>query len=418
MSDSSVPQPPAATLPFVDVDFTAQPPIPPAGIARANELMTSGRLFRYGEVGAEELDVAELEREFAASVGRKYCVATNSCGASLAVALRAAGVTTGDDVLMNAFTLAPVPGAVAHVQANAVFVEIDADYRIDLDSLRQAHATTGAKWLLLSYMRGHIPDMERLNALCSDLGITMIEDCAHTMGASWNGKPTGTFGAVGCFSTQTFKHINSGEGGLLVTDDADIAAQAVLLSGSYMLYRQHGAIPGDDVFERHRYTTPNWSMRMSALAAAVVRPQLPLLPERAATWRSHYEVVESGLRGHRHVRLPERPAAEGFVPSSFQFSLIDLTHEQITRWLDIAAQHGVHVKWFGRPEPVGFTSRFDHWRYASEQTLLQTQQVLSGLCDIRLPLGLTAEQCGDIAAVITGALDQVSDSAVSSGVTQ
>ena len=405
-------------LPTVDVDFTEQPSIPAAGIARANELMTSGRLFRYGEAGAEELDVAELEREFAASVGRAYCVATNSCGASLAVALRAVGVAAGDDVLMNAFTLAPVPGAVAHVQAKAVFVEIDADFRIDIDSLREAQATTGAKWLLLSYMRGHIPDMDQLASVCADLGITIIEDCAHTMGATWNGKATGTFGAVGCFSTQTFKHINSGEGGLLVTDDPDIAAQAVLLSGSYMLYGQHGAIPGPEVFERHRFTTPNWSMRMSALAAAVVRPQLPLLAERAATWRSHYARIEAGLEGHRNIRLPVRPAEEGFVPSSFQFSLVGLRPDEIQQWLDMTAAHGVFVKWFGRPEPVGFTSRFDHWRYASEQTLLQTQEVLGGLCDIRLPLGLTADDCADIAAVITGSLDLVAPDGVSSAATQ
>lgn len=407
-----------ASLPVVDVDFTAQPAIPPAGIARANELMASGRLFRYGEAGAEELDVAELEREFAASIGRAYCVATNSCGASIAVALRAAGVAPGDDVLMNAFTLAPVPGAVAHVQANAVFVEIDNDYRIDLDSLRQAHASTGAKWLLLSYMRGHIPDMVQLTAVCDELGITVIEDCAHTMGASWNGKPTGTFGAVGCFSTQTFKHINSGEGGLLVTDDADIAAQAVLLSGSYMLYGQHGAIPDDDVFQRHRMTTPNWSMRMSALAAAVVRPQLPLLADRAATWRSHYKTMAAGLDGHPRIRLPHRPAEEGFVPSSFQFSLVDVTTDEIERWLELTARHGVFIKWFGRAEPLGFTSRFDHWRYASEQTLLRTQEVLRGLCDIRLPLGLTTDQCADIASVIGGALDIVLADPISSAATQ
>ena len=83
------------------------------------------------------------------------------------------------------------------------------------------------------------------------------------MGATWRGRPTGTFGAVGCFSTQTFKHANSGEGGLLVTDDDDIAARAILLSGSYMLYEQHGAAPTNEVFARHHHTTPNWSMRVT-----------------------------------------------------------------------------------------------------------------------------------------------------------
>ncbi len=206
-------------LPILDLDFTEQPPIPQAGIDRANELMQSGRLFRYGETESGELDVAKFERRFADEVGTKYCVALNSCGASLAVALKSAGVQAGDTVLMNAFTLAPVPGAIAHVGAVPAFVGITEDYTIDLDDLRIAADRTGSKFLMLSHMRGHIADMAKLMTVADELGLTVIEDCAHTMGASWDGKPTGTFGAVGCFSAQTFKHINSGEGGLLVADD-------------------------------------------------------------------------------------------------------------------------------------------------------------------------------------------------------
>jgi len=398
----------AIELPHLSIDFTAQPAIPPAGVERANELMTSGRLFRYGEAGAEELDVAELEREFAALLGTRYCVALNSCGASLAVALKAAGVAPGDQVLMNAFTLAPVPGAVAHVGARAVFIDVDENYRIDLGSLRDTHARTGASWLMLSYMRGHVPDMTAVMELCQELGITVIEDCAHTMGASWNGQATGTFGAAACFSTQTFKHVNSGEGGLLVTNDEDIAAKAILLSGSYMLYAQHGAAPGAEVFDRHRLHMPNWSMRMSALAGALVRSQLGLLEERAARWRHLYDRLAAGLHGQPGLRLPDRPAGETSAPSSLQFSLVDLTPAQIGQWAQLCADHGVFVKWFGNEQPIGFTSRFDHWRYFDEQSLPRTQQVLSGLCDIRLPLSLTDDDCRDIAIVITGALGQLS----------
>ena len=102
----------ASDLPRVNLDFTEQPPIPEAGIRRAGELMASGRLFRYGETGAAGSDVAGLEDDFATLVGRRFCVAFNSCGASLAAALMAIGVERDEPVLMNAFTLAPVPGAV------------------------------------------------------------------------------------------------------------------------------------------------------------------------------------------------------------------------------------------------------------------------------------------------------------------
>ena len=394
-------------LPTIELDFTSPPPIPSAGVQRANELLKSGRLFRYGETGAGELDVAELEMAFARLVGRRYCIAFNSCGASLAASLMAVGAGPGVPVLMNAFTLAPVPGAIVHAGGDPVFVGVTSDYEIDLEHLRAAAQHSGARVLMLSHMRGHITDMDRLMEVATDLSLTVIEDCAHTMGAGWGGRPSGTFGTIGCFSTQTFKHVNSGEGGLLVTDDDDVAAQAILLSGSYMLYDQHGTPPPPEAIERHRYTTPNLSMRMSALAAAIVRPQLDLLEQRAALWNERYDRLAELLDADPMIRVPPRRAQEQYVASSIQFSVDDLETSEMTAWLALAADHGVHVKWFGQPEPVGFTSRYDHWRYASEQTLHTTATVLQGLCDMRIPLTLSLDDCEVVAEIIRGALTTV-----------
>ena len=391
-------------LPAIELDFTSPPPIPAAGAQRANELLKSGRLFRYGETGAGELDVAELEAAFARLVGRRYCIAFNSCGASLAASLMAVGVGSGEPVLMNAFTLAPVPGAIVHVGGDPVFVGITPDYEIDLDDLRSAARRSRARVLLLSHMRGHITDMDRLMEVAADFDLTVIEDCAHTMGAGWGGRPSGTFGAVGCFSTQTFKHVNSGEGGLLVTDDDEVAAKAILLSGSYMLHAQHGTPPPPEAIERHRYTTPNLSMRMSALAAAIARPQLDLLEPRAALWNERYGRLAEFLDADPMIRVPPRRADEEYVASSIQFSVDGLETSAMTAWLALAADHGVHVKWFGQPEPVGFTSRFDHWRYASEQTLHTTATVLQGLCDMRIPLSMSLDDCEVVAEIIRGSL--------------
>lgn len=392
------------TLPSVDLDFTEQPPIPEAGIARANELMRSGRLFRYGEAGSEELDVAQLEHKFAELTGARFCVALNSCGASLAVALRASGVRPGGEVLMNAFTLAPVPGAIDHVGGRPIFVGITPDFLIDLDDLRRAAQTSTARHLLLSHMRGHIANMDEVVAAADELQLIVIEDCAHTMGASWNGTRTGRFGAIGCFSSQTFKHVNSGEGGLLITDDEDLAARAVLLSGSYMLYEQHGAAPTTEVFERQRLDQPNLSMRMSALAAAVVTPQLELLEERTEIWNERYTRLEQALNADPRLSVPTRDPREQYVASSIQFTVSGLDPDEIESWVGRCVEHGVFIKWFGRPEPLGFTSRFDHWRFADEQHLAATQSVLTGLCDMRIPLSMTVVQTEQIATVIIGAL--------------
>ena len=392
--------------PRLELDLTQQEPIPPAGVEAALALMASGKLHRYGEVGGKPSEASALEVEFAQELGLKYCVAMNSCGGTKFVALKAAGVKPGELVMSNCFTLAPVPGAIAHAGALPVLIDVTDDYTIDLADLARKAKASGAKTLLLSHMRGHICDMAALMAICQHHGVQVIEDCAHTMGAGWAGKATGTWGRAGCFSLQSYKHANSGEGGLLVTDDPDIAAQAILFSGSYMLYRSHLARPDDAVFERWKLRTPNFSMRMSNLAAAVVRPQLgSLLVDRCQRWNQRYAWMAAALAGITHLRLPQRPADEQFVASSIQFSLLDMSPAEITQFVAACAERGVHIKWFGAESPVGFTSVWTHWQFFGEpQSLPQAQQVLGGLCDMRLPLTLTEADCSAIGSVIRHAL--------------
>ena len=209
--------------------FTQQLPIPEDAIAAANAVMRSGRLHRYNMAPGEESEAMALEREYAAWQGARFCLAVASGGQAMQIALRAAGVEPGDAVLTNAFTLAPVPGAIAAVGAKPVLVEITDNLVLDLVDLSRKATSTVARHLLVSHMRGHMCDMEALSALCADLGLTLIEDCAHTMGALWNGRRSGSFGLAGCFSTQTYKHLNSGEGGLLTSNDARFMARAMPL---------------------------------------------------------------------------------------------------------------------------------------------------------------------------------------------
>jgi dTDP-4-amino-4,6-dideoxygalactose transaminase len=115
--------------------FTQQEPIPEDGIEAAVAVMRGGRLHRYNTVGDEIAEAALLEEEFAAYVGAKFCLAVASGGYSMTTALRACGVGQGDAVLTNAFTLAPVPGAIAAVGARPIYVEVAEDLVIDLDDL-------------------------------------------------------------------------------------------------------------------------------------------------------------------------------------------------------------------------------------------------------------------------------------------
>lgn len=385
--------------------FTQQEPISDAAIAAALEVLRSGRLHRYNVADGEAGETALLEQDFARMTGARFCLAVASGGYALATALRAAGVGPGDRVLTNAFTLAPVPGAIASVGARPVFVGVTEGLVIDLEDLRAK--LDRADVLMLSHMRGHICDMDALMAFCNAHGVTVIEDCAHTMGADWAGVPSGRHGLIGCYSTQTYKHVNSGEGGFLISDDAEIMARAVMLSGSYMLFDRHLAGPPPEAFAQAKYDTPNVSGRMDNLRAAILRPQLRQLEAQKERWNARYAVVEEGLRDTAGLRLISRPEQEGFVASSFQLLLLDWPAEKVTDVLRRCAARGVEMKWFGAPEPAGYTSRYDSWRYADAEPMPATDRILAGIVDLRLPLTFGLEDCAQIARIIRAEISAV-----------
>jgi dTDP-4-amino-4,6-dideoxygalactose transaminase len=353
-------------------------------------------------------EVSLLEKEYAEYVGARYCLGLSSCGSAICVALKSVGVRPGDKVLCNAFTLAPVPGAVENAGAEPVFVEIDEDYLTDLDDLETKANQSGARYLLLSHMRGHIVDMDRVSEICSRLDITLIEDCAHTVGGRWGNQFTGTFGSVGCYSSQTYKHLNSGEGGLLVTDDDDVIAKAILFSGSYMLYEHHISRPSLEAFERHKKQIPNFSLRMSNLVAALIRPQLADLDRQCRRWNERYDLIEAELAGVDHIRVPKRQTKEGYVGSSLQFTLTEVDYAAVEVFLKTCARCGVEIKWFGAKEPIGFTSSWESWQYVKNcQPLPRTRKTLDFLCDFRIPLTFSLEDCKTVAAVIKQVADEV-----------
>jgi len=381
--------------------FTQQEQIPDAGIDRAVEIMKTGRLHRYNLVANEDSEASSLEVEFARWQEVDYCLACTSGGYAIQLALRVCGVKPGDKVLANAYTLAPVPGAIHNVGGEPVLVDIDENYHIDFDDLDSKAAASGAKFLLLSHMRGHIADMDRVVEICTKYGICLIEDCAHTMGAKWRGVRSGNFGTVATFSTQTYKHMNSGEGGFLTTNDAEIAARAVVSSGSYMLYGRHGAIPAEDIFQKVRLHSPNYSGRMDQMRAAILRAQLPLLEDNLMRWNVLYDRLHARLSAMQGVIIPQRKQEEFYVGSSIQFRVDSIARENIPAFIAACNARGVELKWFGEEEPKAYTSRYDSWRYIDDIPVLpMTLKILEKTLDMRVPLTFTAEDCDVIADII------------------
>ena len=391
--------------------FTQQEALPAAAIEAANQLMQSGRLHRYNSEHGEPSETDLLELEFADYMGVPYCLACSSCGYALQLAMRSVGVKQGDQVLTNAFTLAPVPGSIHNCGAIPVLVDVADDYCIDLEDLAKKAESSDARYFVLSHMRGHIADMDRIMSLCKKFQLILIEDCAHTMGASWNGVKSGAFGAVACFSTQTYKHLNSGEGGLLISRDDQTMARAIMYSGSYMLFNQHRAAPPVSVFDEIKFDTPNYSGRMDNLRAAILRPQLALLDQQCERWNLRYRILEGVIRQCESITMPIRPSAEQFVASSIQFSLPDFSQNQILAVIAQCAERGVALKWFGDVDPKGYTSRYDSWHYIeTAQQLEKTQNVLACLLDMRIPLTFTEQDCELIGEIIIDVVSITADS--------
>ena len=398
--------------PRFDGNFTQQLPIPEEAIERAAAVMRSGRLHRYNVVDGEVPETVALENEFAAYMGARFCLACTSGGYALQTALRAFGVAPGEPVLTNGFTLSPVPGAIAAAGGAAVLVEVTEDLVIDIDDLARKAKSSESRVLMLSHMRGHIADMGALMDVAETLGIAVIEDCAHTMGARWGNTKSGAHGIAACYSTQTYKHINSGEGGFITSDDEELMARATILSGSYMLYGRHDAVPTGEVFDRIRLDTPNCSGRMDNLRAAILRPQLAELDRLVEEWNVRYRAIEAELRSAPGVRVRERPEQELFVGSSIQLMVPDLDEAGIRALVAECLARGVELKWFGDSEPVAYTSRYDSWRYLEHQPLPVTDRVLASLLDMRIPLTFSVEDCRLIGEIIVDCLARVCDRSV------
>lgn len=388
-------------------NFTQQEPLSEQAIKRASEVLQTGRLHRYNVTEDEISETALLEQEFAESIGSRYCLACTSGGYALHITLRAMDLAPDEPVLTNAFTLSPVPGAIHNAGGVPLLVETTQDLVIDLNDLEQKAKHSDARILLLSHMRGHIVDMDRIAELVEKHNLLLLEDCAHTMGAFWGDNPSGSHGTAACFSTQTYKHINSGEGGLVVSDDAALMAKAIVLSGSYMLFDRHQSRPPETAFADIKLSTPNLSGRMDNLRASLIRSQLPHLPDNCERWNTLYQTLALQLANQDFIYIPARAPQERFVGSSFQFLIQSFSAADAEHFVAQCQKHGVELKWFGAVQPRGYTSTYRSWRYFAVEELPVTDSVMQALFDLRLPLTFSVDDVALIGEIIVATAQEI-----------
>ncbi len=377
-------------------------PIPDAARAEIERLLSSGDLFRY--TAASGAPVALLEEEFAALLGARYALAVSSCSAALFLSLKALDLPRGARVLIPAFTFAAVPSAVVHADCEPVLVEVGDNYRVDMEDF--AAKLDGADAVLISHMRGHTSDMDAIMALSDAKGIPVIEDAAHSLGTTWNGRNIGTIGKVGCFSFQSYKMINAGEGGIMITDDPEIAARAVIMSGAYeQNWKKHAGLQNSYMHWQNKL--PLYNLRMQNLSAAVIRPQLPELASRVAKGRAGHDRVATLLNGSAWLTVPDALPPELRAPDSIQFNLTgDWTDDQAMAFQNAAKARGITVQVFGLSE--GNARAYWNWEFLGPTPdLPQTRAMLMRACDVRLPVRLSESELDYIANAILDSVQQI-----------
>ncbi|MDP2520726.1 DegT/DnrJ/EryC1/StrS family aminotransferase [Shimia thalassica] len=384
-------------------------PIPESARAEVERLLQSGDLFRY--TAPEDAPVSLLESEFAAMMGTKYALAVSSCSAALFLSLKALGLPRDARVLIPGFTFAAVPSSVVHADCVPVLCEVGENYRIDIADFTAKLDSVQA--VIISHMRGHTSDMDAIMDLCDARNIPVIEDAAHSLGTTWHGKKIGTVGRVGCFSFQSYKLVNAGEGGILITDDADLVARAVIMSGAYEHnWQKHKAPTGDNTgalalaFERWQNKLPLYNLRLSNLSAAIIRPQLAEVPRRVRDGRANHDYVAGLLNRSPWLQVPEKLGPEDRAPDSIQFNLEGMDNDQILAFQAAANARGIKVQVFGQSSDNA--RAFWNWQFIEDlPELPRTRAMLMSACDVRLPARLKRDELDVIAGALTGAAEDV-----------
>ncbi len=378
-------------------------PIPETALESVRNLLSSGDLFRYTAPANTLSPVAVLERDFADFMGTKYALALNSCSSAIFLSLQALGIERRDKVLIPSFTFSAVPSAIVHAGAVPVLVEVGENYRIDINDFEAQLAQDPAA-VVISHMRGHTSDMDAILDLCEARNIPVIEDAAHSLGTLWGDRKIGTLGRVGCFSFQSYKLVNGGEGGILVTDDEDIIARAVIMSGAYEHnWQKHGL--NINAFAKYQNCLPLYNLRMNNMTAAIVKPQLVEIPRRVCDGRANHDYVAGLLNGSPYLNVPPPLDRELRAPDSIQFNLVGFSDDETRRFMAVSKSLGTPVSVFGLHEDNA--RAFWNWKFFDQpRALPQTRAMLMRACDMRLPARLKKTE---LDAIVAGVLASVAE---------
>ncbi len=284
-------------IPFVDLKAQYQSIKPEIDEAVARVLNTTQFIL-----GAE---VEAFEEEFAAYCGTRYCVGVNSGTSALHLALLAAGVKPGDEVITVSYTFIATAAAIRYAGATPVLVEIEPRTCLIDPTKVEAAITSRTRAIIPVHLYGQCADMDALNDIARRRNLVVIEDAAQAHGAQYKGRRAGSMGDLACFSFYPGKNLGAyGEGGAVLTNDAEHLQTLRAL-------RDHGQT------RKYHHDLLGYNYRLEGMQGAVLRVKLRHLDEWNATRREHAAEYRRRLAGSAHVRLLEEPAASSSVHHIF-----------------------------------------------------------------------------------------------------
>ena len=245
-------------------------------------------------------EVSKFEAEFAAYVGVNHAIGVGSGTEAIHLALAAADVGPGDEVITVSHTAVATVSAIELTGATPVLVDIDPRFYTMDPAALEAAITPKTKAIVAVHLYGQPADMEEIMAIAGRHDVTVIEDCAQCHGATWQGRKTGSIGHIACFSFYPTKNLGAlGDGGMVVTGDAHLAGRVKAL-------REYGWT------ERYISRMSGWNSRLDELQAAVLRVKLPHLDADNAARGRLARIYDEGLRNAPLV-LPHRRPGTGHV---------------------------------------------------------------------------------------------------------
>jgi perosamine synthetase len=264
--------------------------------AAVDRVMASGMI-------AQGPEVAAFEDEFSKLVAGCYCIAVNSGTSALHLGMLAAGISAGDEVIVPSFSFAATANAVRLAGATPVFVDIEPDYFCLDPAAVEAAVTSRTTAIMPVHLYGHPAAMPELAAIAQRHGLLLVEDAAQAHAASLDGRPVGSFGQVAAFSFYPTKNMTSGEGGMVVTPDAEVARLVRLLRNQGMERRYENEVVG-------------FNTRMTDIHASIGRVQLGKLEGWTEDRQRNAKALDKGLKG---VRPPA--VADGAVHVYHQYTI-------------------------------------------------------------------------------------------------